>query len=47
MCKKAIIIVKLVQECCEATAEQIEKEIREDSIIPWVMEVDKVTLIER
>ena len=42
--KIAIIVVRLVPEGDEATDSQIEKEVREDSTIPWAKEIEKVVV---
>jgi hypothetical protein len=49
--KKAVIIIKLVEESDEAPNEQIEKEIFEEiseglTRIPWMNKVEKVTVTE-
>lgn len=46
MQKKAIIVVNLVPESVEVPNTQIEIEIRREFSIPWVKEVEKVTIIE-
>jgi hypothetical protein len=42
MSKKAILIIELVDESSEKTKEQIEKEIRADSEIPWCAKIGKI-----
>ena len=49
--KKAIIVINLVEESVEKTNEEIEKEILQEliddlPIIPWLANVEKVTVIE-
>lgn len=51
MNKKAIIVIRLVEESAEKSNEEIEKEImeelsREPARIPWLKEVKKVTVTE-
>jgi len=51
MVKKAVIIISLVEESGEVTNEDIEKEIRDElskepTRIPWLKEVEKVTITE-
>ena len=47
MRKKAIIKVNLVPESAEILNKQIKREIRKESLIPWVSEIEKVTVVER
>jgi len=52
MVKKAVILVRLVEESIERANEDIEKEIFEELCeglpkIPWFEEVEKVTVSER
>ena len=42
--KIAIVVVRLVPEGDEVTDSQIEKEIREDSTIPWTKQIEKVVV---
>jgi len=49
--KKAVIVVSLVEESAEKSSEEIEREIMEElskypSLIPWMKEVEKVTVTE-
>jgi hypothetical protein len=49
MAKKATIIISLVNESCEKTNEQIQKEIFQElskgcTKIPWCKKVEKVTV---
>jgi hypothetical protein len=49
MAKKATIIISLVDESCEKTNEQIQKEIFQELSkgrikIPWCKKVEKVTV---
>ena len=44
--KRAIIIISLVPEAREEKDEEIEKQIREDSFIPFCAEIEKVTIEE-
>jgi len=49
--RKAVIVIGLVAEIDEATKEEIEKEILEEllkpcPIIPWLKNVEKVTVME-
>jgi len=49
--KKAIIVINLVEESVEEKNEEIEKEILEEltedlPLIPWLANVEKVTVIE-
>lgn len=44
--KVAIIVVLLVLESKMVAKEQIEKEIREDSTIPWCKEIEKVAVLK-
>jgi len=51
MGKKAVIVVSLVEESAEKPNEEIEREIleelsREPARIPWMKEVEKVTVTE-
>ena len=51
MGKKAVIVISLVEESAEKPNQQIKKEImrelkREPSRIPWLKEVEKVTVTE-
>lgn len=51
MGKKAVIVVSLVEESAEKSNEEIEKEImeellREPARIPWMKEVEEVTVTE-
>jgi len=51
MIKKALIVVSLVDESAEVANEEIEKEIlnelsKEPTRIPWLKEVEKVTVTE-
>lgn len=51
MSKKAVIVIKLVEESVEEANERIEKEILQEliedmPIIPWLANVEKVTVIE-
>ncbi|MEA2089196.1 MAG: hypothetical protein U9O89_00325 [Thermoproteota archaeon] len=45
MSKRALISVKLVPEASETPNSQIEKEIREDSQIPWCAKIEKVEVM--
>jgi hypothetical protein len=48
MSKIIVITVKLVPEALQASNSQIEREIREDSQIPWCAKIEKVeTTIEK
>ena len=49
--KKAVIVIRLVEESAEKSNEEIEKEIieelsREPSAIPWLKKIEKVTVTE-
>jgi hypothetical protein len=49
--KKAIIVIELVEESAETEREEIEKELFEalskaHLIIPWLKNVEKVTVME-
>lgn len=49
--KKVVIVINLVEESIETTNEEIEKEILQEltddmPIIPWLQNVEKVTVIE-
>ena len=49
--KKAIIVIRLVEESAEKLNEEIEKEILEElskhpPMIPWLKKVEKVTVKE-
>ena len=49
--KKAVIVISLVQESAEVANEKIEKDIsdefsKERTRIPWLKEVEKVTVTE-
>jgi len=51
MRKKAIIVIRLVEEAVEKSNEEVEKEIFEELSkdlpkIPWCKEVEKVTVTE-
>jgi hypothetical protein len=51
MVKKAVLLMRLVEESVERTNEEIEREIFEElseglSRIPWVEKVEKVTVSE-
>jgi len=51
MVKKAIIIISLVEESAETSNKEIEKDIlnelsKEPTRIPWLKEVEKVTVTE-
>ena len=51
MGKKAVIVVSLVEESIEKPNEEIEKDILDElserpSAIPWLKNVDKVTVTE-
>jgi len=51
MVKKAVLLVRLVEESVERANEEIEREIFEELSedlprIPWVAEVEKVTVSE-
>jgi len=51
MSKKAVIVIRLVEESLEIANEKIEKEILEDLStgepkIPWFKSVEKVTVVE-
>ena len=51
MRKKAIIVIRLVDESAEKSNEEIEKEILEElskhpPVIPWAKKVEKVTIAE-
>ena len=51
MGKKAIIVIRLVEESAEKSNEEIEKEIIEElskrpPVIPWLKKVEKVTVTE-
>jgi hypothetical protein len=51
MSKKAVIVIKLVEESVEEANERIEKEILQEliddmPIIPWLANVEKVTVVE-
>ncbi|MGD8543868.1 MAG: hypothetical protein PVG48_01965 [Candidatus Bathyarchaeota archaeon] len=51
MVKKAVLLMRLVEESVERTNEEIEREIFEElseglSKIPWVAKVKKVTVSE-
>lgn len=49
--KKAIIVIRLVEESAEKSNEEIEKDILEElskhpPVIPWLKRVEKVTVSE-
>ncbi len=49
--KKAVIVINLVEESVEKANEEIEKEILQElsddmPIIPWLQNVERVTVIE-
>ena len=49
--KKAIIVINLVEESVEKANEEIEKEIWHEladdlPVIPWLQNVEKVTVVE-
>jgi len=44
MPKKAIITIKLVTESSEAGNSQVEREIVEESQIPWCANIEKVEI---
>jgi len=44
MPKKAIITIKLVTESSEAWNSQVEREIVEESQIPWCANIEKVEI---
>lgn len=51
MIKKAIIVISLVEEAKEKEGTELEKEISEELakwpvIIPWMKDIEKVTVIE-
>ena len=51
MNKKAIIVIRLVEESAEKSNEEIEKEILEElskhpPVIPWLKKVEKVSVKE-
>lgn len=51
MVKKAVIVISLVEESTEMANESIERDIlnelsREPTRIPWLKEVEKVTVTE-
>jgi hypothetical protein len=51
MVKKALIVISLVDESAEVANEEIKKEIlnelsKEPTRIPWLKEVEKVTVTE-
>jgi len=51
MVKKAIIVISLVEESSEVANEDIKKEIldelsKEPTKIPWLKQVEKVTITE-
>jgi len=51
MDKKAIIEISLVEESAEKSSAEIEREIMEElskypSLIPWMKQVEKVTVTE-
>ena len=51
MHKKAVIVIRLVEESLEKTNEEIEKEILEELStsepkIPWFKSVEKITITE-
>ena len=51
MVKKAIIVISLVEESAEVANEEVEKDIldefsEEPTRIPWLKEVEKVTVTE-
>jgi len=51
MVKKAVIVISLVEESANVANQEIEKEIldelsREPTRIPWLKEVEKVTVTE-
>ena len=47
MNKKAIIVISLVSESIDVSNNQIKKEIQKEASIPWVKEIEKVTIIEK
>lgn len=51
MVKKAVIVISLVEESAEMANEDIEKDLlnelsKEPTRIPWLKEVEKVTVTE-
>jgi len=49
--KKAVIVIRLLEESAEKSNEEIEKEILEElskhpPMIPWLKKVEKVTVTE-
>jgi len=51
MSKKAVIVIRLVDESAEKANEEIKKEILEElskgtPMIPWFKNVEKVTVVE-
>jgi len=42
--KKAVIVVRLVQESSDVSDHQIMKEIIAEAKIPWVATIEKVTI---
>jgi hypothetical protein len=42
--KKALIEIVLVEESCEITNKQIEKDIRKEAFIPWSKSIAKVVV---
>ena len=51
MAKKAVIVVSLVEEAKEKESGELEKEISEELVkwpafIPWMKDIEKVTIIE-
>jgi hypothetical protein len=46
MVKKAVISVRLVPKASEVSSSQIEKEIRENSQIPWSTQIEEVSVEE-
>jgi hypothetical protein len=44
--KKAVIKVRLVDEAETESSETLEREIREESIIVWCREIEKIEITE-
>lgn len=42
--KQALIEIVLVEESCEITNKQIEKDIRKEAFIPWSKNITKVVV---
>lgn len=44
MCKKALILIKLLPEASKVSLIQIKERIREEATIPWCKEIEEVSI---